>query len=128
MKNGYVSLLLTKDGKSKNCLVHRLVAIAFLGLEQYMDVNHKDFNRSNNRLDNLEWATRRDNIHHAIVAGRIQPKLLGKKAFKLTASQVSDIRNRARRDERTLNLAREFNVSGSTVSHIKSGRGRGDVI
>lgn len=51
----------------KNYSVHRLVAIAFLpnpkNLEQ---VNHKDGDRSNNHVDNLEWSTGLDNISHAI--------------------------------------------------------------
>lgn len=128
MKTGYFSLMLTKDGVDKNHLAHRLVAVAFLGEHPGMDVNHKDFDRSNNSIENLEWATRKDNIHHAIAAGRIKPKLLGKKSFKLTVSQVREIRNRASRGERTSVLAREFNVSSTTVSHIKSGRGRGDAI
>lgn len=57
---------LWKNGEHKTFLVHRLVANAFLekmiGTE--MTVNHKDGNRLNNRVDNLEWLSRADNIKH----------------------------------------------------------------
>lgn len=62
--DGYLRLNLTKNGKGKNFKVHQLVAIAFLdhtpcGLN--LLVNHKDFNRQNNNLENLEIVTPRVN-------------------------------------------------------------------
>lgn len=61
---------LWKDGKVKDFLVARLVAITFLGepLQGYT-VNHKDGNRMNNQIDNLEWLSRGDNIRHAFDNG-----------------------------------------------------------
>lgn len=60
-------IILWKDGKSKTWLVHILVAIAFLGdrSEEEMFINHKDGNRSNNIIENLEWCTRLENNNHA---------------------------------------------------------------
>lgn len=57
---------LWKDGTHKTILVHRLVAYAFLGKpkNKKMTVNHKDGNRLNNCVDNLEWLTITDNIRH----------------------------------------------------------------
>lgn len=62
-KNGYLNRTLSKNGITKTYKVHRLVARAFLGepLERQV-VNHKDHNRSNNRLDNLEYVTHKENI------------------------------------------------------------------
>lgn len=56
---------LWKDGKAKDFLVARLIALTFLGQppEKYT-VNHKDGNRLNNHLDNLEWLSLEDNIRH----------------------------------------------------------------
>ncbi|CAK0890644.1 unnamed protein product [Prorocentrum cordatum] len=62
----------TRIGGRKN-YVHRLVAHAFLGpppSTQHCDVNHKDRDRGNNHVDNLEFVTRSENIFHSYVANR----------------------------------------------------------
>ena len=62
-KNKRVSLW--KDGKEKSWLVHRLVGISFLGnTDESMTINHKDGNRLNNNVSNLEWCTLKENIQH----------------------------------------------------------------
>jgi hypothetical protein len=51
---------------NKNIRMHRLVAMTFLdNLENKEQVNHKDGNKTNNRLDNLEWVTARGNSEHS---------------------------------------------------------------
>lgn len=61
---------LWKDGAHKDHLVARLVAITFLGNPpKGFTVNHKDGNRLNNRLDNLEWLSLADNIRHGFETG-----------------------------------------------------------
>lgn len=66
-KNGYFYVGLYKNNKEKKYLVHRLVASAFLAnplnLEQ---VNHKDGNKQNNNVSNLEWVTPQENCVHAV--------------------------------------------------------------
>lgn len=60
--NGYKEVVLRKEGKSVSCLVHRLVLEAFEGIPLNNEVcNHKDRNRSNNNLSNLEWVTQKEN-------------------------------------------------------------------
>lgn len=55
---GYMYVSLWRDGKEKNCLVHRLVARAFLpNPDELPEINHKDENKENNRVENLEWCT-----------------------------------------------------------------------
>jgi len=65
-KEGYLAICLSKDGKVKTHLVHRLVAEAFCpkgeGQEQ---VNHINYNRSDNRAINLEWCTCLENNRHS---------------------------------------------------------------
>lgn len=57
-KDGYFYVSLRKDSKLKKNLVHRLLAKAFIpNPNNYPCINHKDENRSNNSLDNLEWCT-----------------------------------------------------------------------
>lgn len=64
-KKGYLRVGLTKDGKQKKYLVHRLVAIAFLDNPNNLpDVNHKNECKTDNRLVNLEWMSRRDNMNY----------------------------------------------------------------
>ena len=68
--NGYLFVCLRKNGENKNHLTHRLVASAFL--ENHMsftDVNHKDGNKTNNHVDNLEWCSRSYNLEHAVKIG-----------------------------------------------------------
>ncbi len=55
----------------KRAAVHILVANAFIdNPENKLEVNHKDFNRANNRANNLEWATKKENAEHAAINGR----------------------------------------------------------
>lgn len=62
-KHGYV--VISFDTKTK-CLAHRVVAEAFLGVQEYKTtVNHKDGNKTNNCIENLEWATYAENNQHA---------------------------------------------------------------
>ena len=61
---------LWKNGKPKEFLVARLVALTFLGEPpQKFTVNHKDGNRLNNSIDNLEWMSLADNIRHGFATG-----------------------------------------------------------
>ena len=56
--NGYKVVSLTKDGITKSCYVHRLVAKAFIPNPDNLPlVNHKDEDKTNNFVDNLEWCT-----------------------------------------------------------------------
>lgn len=66
-KNHYPTIKLrTKEGTRKTFKVHRLVASAFLpNVKNKATVNHKDGNKLNNQLDNLEWATFSENNYHA---------------------------------------------------------------
>ncbi len=63
-KDGYKQVCLTKDRKQKLCKVHRLVSVAFIGDPEGMQVNHIDEDKTNNRVDNLEYVTAMQNTHH----------------------------------------------------------------
>lgn len=63
--NGYKRVELSKNGKKKKYWVHRLVAIAFISNpNNYKEVNHKDEDKSNNNVNNLEWCTREYNNNY----------------------------------------------------------------
>ena len=64
-KDGYLQVTLCKNGIQKNYKVHRLVAEAFLpNPDNLPQVNHKDENKLNNNVDNLEWCTNEYNINY----------------------------------------------------------------
>lgn len=59
-------VVLSKDGKTRSVQVHRIIAETFLpNPESYETINHKDGDPMNNAVENLEWATRRQNNRHA---------------------------------------------------------------
>ncbi|MBE6156988.1 MAG: hypothetical protein E7161_04530 [Firmicutes bacterium] len=69
-KNGYYYITLWKNGKCKSKKNHRLVAEAFIpNPDNLPQVNHKDGNKLNNCVDNLEWCTASYNVRHAIKNG-----------------------------------------------------------
>ena len=68
VKGNYRRIRLSKHGKTKRFLVHRLVAIAFINIDENRTfVNHIDKNPSNNNLNNLEWVNKRENQTHAFL-------------------------------------------------------------
>lgn len=70
--NGYHKVKLIKPEYSKTVVVHRLVAESFIfNSDNKPTVNHKDGNKSNNHVDNLEWCTYKENTRHAIDTGLI---------------------------------------------------------
>ena len=72
-KYGYHTVRLKKNGKNKTFLLHRLLAIAFIpNPENKVTVNHKNGNKEDYRLENLEWMTLSENIKHTYdVLGRV---------------------------------------------------------
>lgn len=67
---GYQFVFLSVNGKAKNRMIHRLVAETFIpNPDGLPEVNHIDGNKENNRVNNLEWCTRKDNLKHAVDIG-----------------------------------------------------------
>jgi hypothetical protein len=92
-------------------------------------VNHKDGNRLNNRLDNLEWCTPLENVRHNIEVLGFDPKASalrnaprGDKHYKsiLTQAKVDDIRRRWHESGHTLNQAAEGRAHGVSKKTINS--------
>lgn len=66
-RDGYLCVRLTKNGNKHQYRIHRLVAETFiLNKENKPTVNHIDGNKHNNCVDNLEWATYREQIRHVV--------------------------------------------------------------
>lgn len=75
-KNGYLQISLSKNGKSKIYFIHKLVAKEFLNNDNnFMYVNHKDENKLNNIVDNLEWCDAKYNCNYGNRNEKISNKL-----------------------------------------------------
>lgn len=75
IKRGYMTVNLSRlDGDNRPFFVHRAIAMAFLGMPENteMQVNHKNGIKTDNRIENLEWVTRKQNIEHAIENGLVK--------------------------------------------------------
>lgn len=119
----YVNLF-DKAGKCRMCRVHRLVMEAFIGPARGRQVNHKDFDKANNRLSNLEYVTAKGNIRHALRGGRMPPQHgTHNPSAKLTDDRVLAMRRLHRTGRyRHADLAEMFGVSRSNVTLIVRGQ------
>lgn len=67
---GYLRIKLSKDGKSKRIMLHRIIAEAFIkNTKNYKVVNHINGNKYDNSIQNLEWCTQSDNCKHSVKLG-----------------------------------------------------------
>lgn len=120
--HGYKRLSLSTNDVQKGFSVHRLVSQAFISNpDNKTQINHKDYDKTNNHVENLEWCTAKENTRHAVAGGR-KGDNRGEKhgQSELTEAQVKRIRLMK---EITPNItqrviANMFNVSQSQISHI----------
>ena len=118
--SGYLEVNLCKDGKRLTCSIHRLVATTFLrNTDNKRTVNHKDGNKTNNRVDNLEWATYAENNQHALTNGLRVP-LKGEQRYnsKLTEAKAKEIRERRAKNPKVwtyAKLAEEYEVTKGSI-------------
>ncbi len=133
---GYLSVHLYCIDKS-NCkykrsqreYVHRLVAMMFLdNPNNYSQVNHKDCNKSNNHVDNLEWVSASSNINHAHESGRMQKRYDVGAVVELTREEVIQCYTRVVKFKEGISaVARSMGKSRTTISSIINKRSRKDI-
>ena len=90
-RNGYARVLLSNGvDHREHKLVHRLVAEAYIpNPDRLPQVNHKDFNRQNNHVDNLEWCTPLENLTH----GHVIEKATVAKFQKVRCEETGEVFN-----------------------------------
>lgn len=123
--DGYVVACLCKNQKEETAYLHRLVAIAFLeNPEEKPEVNHKKGIKTNNSVEDLEWATTSENNKHAHRIG-LNSSLKGEDSnfAKLTQAKVLEIR-RIYNDKMATKkeLSAMFNVTLNNIYYIVSNR------
>lgn len=127
-KRGYRTL----RTMTKNLSVHQLVAKAFIkNPENKLYINHKDGNKTNNNITNLEWCTAKENYHHAINTGLLVPGEPWKYApipkkgdnAKFTIEQAQRVVDLIRNKGYSyIKAGATEGMSYSTVAHIMTGR------
>ena len=119
-KYGY---LITNTKKYGAIKPHREVAKAFIQNDKgYTEVNHKDGDRLNNRVDNLEWITRLENVRHAHKNNHIKHNV------KLSEQEVIEIREIYQpysKEFGTCAIAKKFGISPSYAWRVVKGHKRG---
>ena len=116
----YPIVQLWKGGKPKRYKVHRLVAKAFIPNPRDLpEVNHKNANHADARVENLEWTDRRGNIDHAL-ANKLYPS--GERHYKrtLTWETVREIRSKypAGQKHKCSDIGREYGIIAGNVYRI----------
>lgn len=120
----YVSLM-RPDGRASKVCVHRLVAEAFLGKPgEGMVVNHRSGDKSDNRVENLEWCTYGQNNEHARRTGLSSALGETHYAARLSDDDVREIRRRVALGEMHRLVAGDYGVARQTVTKIANGQAR----
>jgi hypothetical protein len=126
--DGYMKTMLQDDNKKyRSWTVHKFVTLAFYGEKgEGIEVNHKNGNKTDNRIENLEYCTRSHNMKHACRTGLMKPKRGSKNGHsKLTEKQVIEIRKHAKEKGRRYGrdkLAEKYGVSSAHIKDIVNRR------
>ncbi len=127
--NGYATISLkTKNGNRRSKYIHKLVAQTFMGndrKEEQIHIIHIDYDKTNNKVSNLKWATRQEALTH-----QHKNPLIKRKIYKLTEGRVKIIKKKLldpKRKTRIKMIAKQFGVSEMQLYRIKSGENWGHV-
>jgi len=113
--SGYHTVNLWKNGKQITKTVHKCVISAFYGIAEGLEVNHKNDNKLDNRLSNLEWTTRALNIQQNV-------RLQKHNKVRLSTETVIRIRKALKSGMPSLALSKIYGVNYTTVQNIKTNK------
>lgn len=125
-KDGYLYVILCVNGVRRTKKVHKIVMEAFVGpCPPGKQVNHKDSDRTNNYLSNLEYVTASENIRHAISNGFMNSDHCKGEECNFSILKEEDVivvRQRCKSGETQRSVADDYGISQPAVSHIVSGK------
>ena len=120
---GYYMVSFSYNNKSKPQRVHRLLAKTFiLNPNNLPEINHKDGDKLNYELSNMEWCTHAKNMEHAFLNGLANNTGENNGQSKITQDQVIEIKSRILSGESQYSIAKDYPVSRSCIEGIKTGR------
>ena len=107
-KDGYKQISLTKNGKPRTFRVHRIVASVFIPNPMgYREINHKDEDKDNNNVENLEWCTRIYNMNYGTRNQRMsKPVILIKNNETVEFKSLTDAANYIKKGANISNISR----------------------
>lgn len=112
-QDGYLLITLSKQGKATTYVVHRLIAQTYIpNPENKPQVNHKDENKQNNCVNNLEWVTISENVNYGTRSSRAG-KTIGKPVYCVELDKTFDTLTAA---------AQELGMSAASISRCCKGR------
>lgn len=134
---GYLVAKLSKENHSKRISIHRLVAKTFIpNPENKPQVNHIDGDKTNNRVDNLEWVTGAENIQHAYKTGlnkvteEQRKKMSEKKKGKSVSEEVKKLKRKNAKTKKAvicittgevfesiMDASRKTNINSGSISN-----------
>jgi len=114
---GYLYVRVNNSGGPKIKFIHRLVAESFIPNPKTLQaVNHLDGDKRNNKHQNLEWCTNKQNTKHALVNGLIHNGGSTHPFSKLSPDEVRKIRES---DEACRKAGKRFGVCAQTISNVR---------
>lgn len=122
-KKGYLKLNIWQHGRRKGVFLHRIVAQTFIpNPDNLPQVNHKDGNKENNQVSNLEWCDDSHNLAHAHASGLRTSSGNANGNSKLKDYMVKAIRESYKMGVPTKTMAKIYGVHQTTIQRAISGK------
>ena len=121
--NGYLEVILFKEGKGKHYKIHRLVAQAFLeNSKGYNEVNHKDENKQNNCVENLEWCSRSYNNNYGTGNKKRAEKSTNNPKISKAVIGINKVSGEIREFPSIMEASRQLGIPNSNICACLKGR------